>query len=108
MKPRVLVVEDQLDIADLILLHLQHEGFEAVATENGVGAQREIDAVLPDLILLDWMLPGGQSGIDLARKWRAAQLPRVKRQFADRDHIGELFGGAATQQGADARHELGG
>ncbi|GHT92425.1 DNA-binding response regulator [Betaproteobacteria bacterium] len=76
MKPRVLVVEDQLDIADLILLHLQHEGFEAVATENGVGAQREIDAVLPDLILLDWMLPGGQSGIDLARKWRAAQRTR--------------------------------
>ena len=76
MKPRVLVVEDQPDIAELILIHLRHEGFEALAAENGVAAQRELDAVLPDLILLDWMLPGGQSGIDLARKWRAAQRTR--------------------------------
>ncbi|MCL1824651.1 MAG: phosphate regulon transcriptional regulator PhoB [Betaproteobacteria bacterium] len=75
-KPRVLVVEDQQDIAELILIHLRHEGFEAVAAENGVAAQRELDAVLPDLVLLDWMLPGGQSGLDLARKWRAA--PRTK------------------------------
>jgi len=75
-KPRVLVVEDQQDIAELILIHLRHEGFEAVAAGNGIDAQRELDAVLPDLVLLDWMLPGGQSGLDLARKWRAA--PRTK------------------------------
>jgi two-component system phosphate regulon response regulator PhoB len=75
-KPRVLVVEDQPDIAELILIHLRHEGFDAVAAENGVAAQRELDAVLPDIVLLDWMLPGGQSGLDLARKWRAA--PRSK------------------------------
>ncbi|MCL2161611.1 MAG: phosphate regulon transcriptional regulator PhoB [Betaproteobacteria bacterium] len=71
-KPRVLVVEDQQDIAELLLIHLRHEGFEAIVAENGVDAQRELDAVLPDLVLLDWMLPGGQSGLDLARKWRAA------------------------------------
>ncbi len=75
-KPRVLVVEDQQDIAELILIHLRHAGFEAVAAGNGADAQRELDAVLPDLVLLDWMLPGGQSGLDLARKWRAA--PRTK------------------------------
>ncbi|MCL2830856.1 MAG: phosphate regulon transcriptional regulator PhoB [Betaproteobacteria bacterium] len=75
-KPRVLVVEDQQDIVELILVHLRHEGFEAIAAENGVAAQQELSAVLPDLVLLDWMLPGGQSGLDLARKWRAA--PRTK------------------------------
>jgi len=75
-KPRILVVEDQQDIAELILVHLRHEGFEAIAAENGVAAQRELNAILPDLVLLDWMLPGGQSGLDLARKWRAA--PRTK------------------------------
>jgi len=75
-KPRVLVVEDQQDIVELLLIHLRHEGFEAVAAENGADAQRELDAVLPDIVLLDWMLPGGQSGLDLARKWRAA--PRTK------------------------------
>jgi len=75
-KPRVLVVEDQQDITELILIHLRHEGFEAVSAENGVAAQQELNAVLPDLVLLDWMLPGGQSGLDLARKWRAT--PRTK------------------------------
>jgi two-component system phosphate regulon response regulator PhoB len=35
-----------------------------------MAAQRELDAVLPDAILLDWMLPG-QSGLVLAKKWRA-------------------------------------
>ncbi|MCL2022008.1 MAG: phosphate regulon transcriptional regulator PhoB [Betaproteobacteria bacterium] len=75
-KPRVLVVEDQADIAELILIHLRHAGFEATAAENGVLAQQKLDEVLPDVILLDWMLPGGQSGLDLARKWRAT--PRTR------------------------------
>jgi two-component system phosphate regulon response regulator PhoB len=46
-----------------------------VWAEDGEAAQREIDAVLPDAILLDWMLPG-QSGVALARRWRAD--PRTK------------------------------
>ena len=72
-KPRVLVVEDQPDIVELVLVHLRHGGFDGVKAEDGVAAQKELDAVLPDVILLDWMLPGGQSGLDLARKWRAAE-----------------------------------
>jgi two-component system phosphate regulon response regulator PhoB len=75
-RPRVLVVEDQPDIAELVLIHLRHGGFEGVKAENGAAAQRELDAVLPDVILLDWMLPGGQSGLDLARQWRAAERTR--------------------------------
>jgi two-component system phosphate regulon response regulator PhoB len=75
-KPRVLVVEDQPDIIELILINLRHNGYEAVAAQNGVAAQQELDTILPDVILLDWMLPGRQSGLDLARKWRAA--PRTK------------------------------
>ncbi|MDR3352923.1 MAG: phosphate regulon transcriptional regulator PhoB [Zoogloeaceae bacterium] len=75
-KPHILVVEDQPQITELILVHLRHHGFEATAAENGVTAQVCIDATLPDLILLDWMLPGRQSGLELARKWRAA--PRTK------------------------------
>jgi two-component system phosphate regulon response regulator PhoB len=43
---------------------------QPIWAEDGDSAQREIDAVLPDVILLDWMLPG-QSGLALARKWRA-------------------------------------
>jgi two-component system phosphate regulon response regulator PhoB len=68
-KPRVLIVEDESSIAELIAVNLRHNGFEPIWCEDGVSAQREIDAGLPDLILLDWMLPG-QSGLALARQWR--------------------------------------
>ena len=68
--PKVLVVEDEPAIAELIAVNLRHNGFAPVWAEDGPSAQRELDAVLPDVILLDWMLPG-QSGLQLARKWRA-------------------------------------
>lgn len=69
-QPRVLIVEDEPDIAELVAVNLRHGGFEPVWARDGVAAQREIDAVLPDVILLDWMLPG-QSGLTLARRWRS-------------------------------------
>lgn len=73
--PRVLLVEDEPSIAELVSVNLRHNGFQPVWAEDGIAAQRELDAVLPDAILLDWMLPG-QSGLALARKWRAD--PRTK------------------------------
>ncbi|MBY0453709.1 MAG: phosphate regulon transcriptional regulator PhoB [Burkholderiaceae bacterium] len=68
--PSVLIVEDEPAIAELIAVNLRHNGFTPIWAEDGDCAQRELDAVLPDVILLDWMLPG-QSGLALARKWRA-------------------------------------
>ena len=68
-KPRILVVEDEPAIAELIVVNLQHGGFHAVVAQDSVTAQRELDSTLPDAILLDWMLPG-QSGLSLARQWR--------------------------------------
>ena len=68
-QPRILIVEDEPAIAELIAINLQHGGFVTVVAQDSVTAQRELDAVLPDAILLDWMLPG-QSGIALARQWR--------------------------------------
>jgi two-component system, OmpR family, phosphate regulon response regulator PhoB len=71
MKPsRVLIVEDEPAIAELIAINLRHHGFEPIIAGDGEQAQRELDAVLPDVILLDWMLPGA-SGVSLARKWRS-------------------------------------
>ncbi len=68
--PRILVVEDEPAIAELISVNLRHNGFSPVWAAEGAAAQREIDAALPDAILLDWMLPG-PSGITLAKRWRA-------------------------------------
>jgi len=69
-QPRILIVEDEPAIAELIAVNLRHNGLSPVWAEDGESAQREIDAVLPDAILLDWMLPGA-SGLQLARRWRA-------------------------------------
>ena len=74
-QPRILIVEDEPAIAELIAVNLRHNGLSPVWAEDGESAQREIDAVLPDAILLDWMLPGA-SGLQLARRWRAD--PRTK------------------------------
>ncbi|NIC40085.1 phosphate regulon transcriptional regulator PhoB [Aquabacterium sp. A08] len=73
--PRVLVVEDEPAIAELIAVNLRHNGFAPTVVFDGTAAQREVDAVLPDVILLDWMLPG-ESGVQLARRWR--QHERIK------------------------------
>ena len=67
--PRVLVVEDEPAIAELIAVNLRHNGFFPIVAPDGLSARDEVDAVLPDVILLDWMLPG-ESGASLARAWR--------------------------------------
>jgi two-component system phosphate regulon response regulator PhoB len=74
--PRILVVEDEPAIAELIAVNLRHNGFAPTVAFDGQGAQREIDAVLPDAILLDWMLPG-DSGAVLARRWRSHERTKT-------------------------------
>lgn len=67
--PRILVVEDEAAIAELIAVNLRHNGFAPTLVFDAETARREVDAELPDIILLDWMLPG-ESGVSLARSWR--------------------------------------
>ncbi|MBI5717529.1 MAG: phosphate regulon transcriptional regulator PhoB [Burkholderiales bacterium] len=71
----VLVVEDESAIAELIAIHLRHAGHEAVLVADAPAAQARVDERLPDLVLLDWMLPG-QSGVQLARHWRGEARTR--------------------------------
>ena len=72
---KILVVEDEAAIAELIAINLRHAGHEVTVAADARQAQVEIDAVLPDLVVLDWMLPG-QSGLALAREWRGAARTR--------------------------------
>ena len=67
---RVLIVEDEGGIAELVSIHLRHAGFEVTVAPDADRAQALVDAALPDLVVLDWMLPG-RSGVALARRWRA-------------------------------------
>jgi len=73
---RILVVEDESAIAELVAINLRHAGHEVTVAGNADQAQFEVDAVLPDLVVLDWMLPG-QSGLALARQWRGAGRTRA-------------------------------
>jgi len=96
---RVLVVEDEAAIAELIALNLRHAGFEVVVAPDGEAAQNEVDRVLPDLVLLDWMLPG-TSGLNLAKRWRGQQrtkdLPVIMltARAEETDKVAGLYAGA--------------
>ena len=72
---RILVVEDESAIAELISINLRHAGFEVTIAANSDQAQSAVDRVLPDLVVLDWMLPG-QSGLSLAKQWRGQTRTR--------------------------------
>jgi two-component system phosphate regulon response regulator PhoB len=66
----VLVVEDESAIAELIAINLRHAGHEVTLAATPSRPSTPSTGVLPDLVLLDWMLPG-QSGLQLAPRWRS-------------------------------------
>jgi two-component system phosphate regulon response regulator PhoB len=69
MSTSILVVEDEPAIQELLRLSLEDSGFTVRTVADAESAQGEIRNALPDLVLLDWMLPG-QSGLALARSLR--------------------------------------
>ena len=96
---RIVVVEDESAIAELIAINLRHAGHEVTLAASAEQAQRAIDAVLPDLVVLDWMLPG-QSGLALARQWRGSERTRelpiimLTARSEDADKVAGLDAGA--------------
>ena len=69
MPAHILVVEDEHAIQELIALNLEAAGQRAVLADSAEQALERIQEELPDLVLLDWMLPG-QSGLEFARRLR--------------------------------------
>jgi two-component system phosphate regulon response regulator PhoB len=72
MTATVLIVEDEADLRELVRYNLEAEGFRVSMAESGDEAVERIRDGVPDLILLDWMLPG-LSGIELCRRWRSRE-----------------------------------
>lgn len=70
MNARILVVEDEPAIRELVAVNLVHAGFRVDGVDSAEQAREAMAQALPDLIVLDWMLPG-ESGIDLARALRS-------------------------------------
>src|SRR5215470_7220875 len=70
MAREVLVVEDEPDIRRLVVLHLERDGFRCRTVANGLDALRESKANVPDLVVLDLMLPG-LDGLEVCRRLRS-------------------------------------
>ncbi|HUE96510.1 MAG TPA: response regulator, partial [Longimicrobiaceae bacterium] len=69
MSTQILVVDDEPDISALIAYHLARASYQVRTAANGAEALRAVEAQLPDLIVLDLMLPGA-SGLDILRELR--------------------------------------
>lgn len=76
MPANILLVEDEPAIQELITANLARAGHTVVRAADAETAQRIVRDALPDLVLLDWMLPG-MSGIDLARRLRTEERTRT-------------------------------
>jgi len=100
MSPRILIVEDEEPLTMLLRYNLEAEGYTVDTTVRGDEAEVKIRETPPDLVVLDWMLPG-LSGIELCRRLRAkpasARLPVI--MLTARGEEGERVRGLAT--GAD-------
>ncbi|HWJ88968.1 MAG TPA: phosphate regulon transcriptional regulator PhoB [Pelagibacterium sp.] len=100
MNPKVLVVEDEADLIELLRYNLEANDFAVATAEDAEEAMLRIAEGVPDIILLDWMLPG-TSGIEICRRIRArpdtASIPII--MLTARGEEEEKIRGLAT--GAD-------
>jgi two-component system phosphate regulon response regulator PhoB len=74
--PRILVVEDEAALALLLAYNLEAEGFQVEHVERGDEAEIRLSESVPDLVILDWMLPG-VSGLEICRRLRARDDTRT-------------------------------
>ena len=75
MANRLLVVEDEAAIAELLSINLRHAGFNVSTAATAEAAREAVDRELPSLVVLDWMLPD-RSGVALCRQWRSEARTR--------------------------------
>ncbi len=98
MQKRILIVDDEPAIRDMVAYALRKGEYDPVLAGDARDAQAQIADRVPDLILLDWMLPG-TSGLELARRWRKDRLTRevpiimLTARGEENDRVGGLEAG---------------
>ena len=97
MKSRVLVVDDDTALSEMIGIVLRSEGFDPVFSADGDSAMAEFRTHQPDLVLLDLMLPG-KDGIEVAREIRAESGVPIIMLTAKSDTVDVVLG---LESGAD-------
>jgi DNA-binding response OmpR family regulator len=94
---RILVVEDERDLNELVARHLRQEGHDVAQAYDGPDALVEVASAPPDLVVLDWMLPG-LDGIAVARKIREKYLVPILMLTARGEEADVILG---LEVGAD-------
>lgn len=97
MKPKILIVEDEVNLMELLIINLEDEGYDCLSANNGKTALEIIEKTVPDLVLLDVMLPL-VNGFEVAAKLQENH-PKVPIIFLtargdDKDKIKGLKAGA--------------
>src|SRR5690348_10429588 len=95
--PKILVVEDEVDLCNLIKSHLEAEGHAVAQAFDGPSALALVGSQRPDLIILDWMLPG-MDGLAVCRQVRARHLMPILMLTARSEEIDRVLG---LEVGAD-------
>ena len=97
MSTRILIVEDETDLAQILADYLTRDGFSASTQADGLLAMKELQRSLPDLLLLDLMLPG-MDGLSILRELRKTSSIPVIVVTAKVEEIDRLIG---LELGAD-------
>ena len=91
MKPRILVVDDDTALAEMLTIVLRGEGFDPYVVGDGTQALTAVRETRPDLVLLDLMLPG-MNGIDVCRVLRADSGVPIVMLTAKTDTVDVVLG----------------
>src|SRR5262249_49469030 len=75
-KPRILIIEDERGLTEVLSYNLHREGYDVVVAHDGQGGLRKAQMQLPDLVLLDLMLPT-MDGLEICRELRAGERTRT-------------------------------
>ena len=97
MSSKILVVDDDPAIAEMLTMVMEREGFDTVVVDDGLEAVKAAERENPDLILLDLMLPG-MSGVDVCRTVRETSAVPIIMLTAKTDTVDVVLG---LESGAD-------
>lgn len=97
MNAKILVVDDEQPIADILKFHLEKEGYRVVCAFDGLAALEQVRSLQPDLILLDIMLPG-KDGMEVCKEVRLTSQVPIIMLTAKHSEIDKVLG---LELGAD-------
>ena len=97
MQKKILIVDDEPKLVDMIKVFLEKEGYDVITVLNGRAALRCFEADQPNLIVLDWMMPD-ISGLEILKEIRKTSMVPVIMLTAKADEVDKLIG---LELGAD-------